>query len=192
MKMSPEKLQAIEVAASMQSMQSYDRGTVLSLLSHIHTIETEKRIAREDEEQVTAKYGEALRAVDRLTENVVQLQRELTESREGKKVRLPKEVAEAITIFKKSLTDSSIVYGCFQVPQLTSKGQIIRDFAADNFHTFLTAIVNDYTVEEPLIDKEQRLRLDIRSTFEGWKRGRHIDIVKAVDGVLDNYFKADN
>lgn len=131
------------------------------LIAHAEAIERELH-------EVVAKFGQSKRNVDRLTENVTQLQRE----REAMKVALPKEVAEAIECCKNAGLNSfgiitsmervSSLFRDYSSPVLVAL-TVIRNFAwTVSGQRLLFSLVNDYTVEKT---KEDRLREGIKKAL---------------------------
>lgn len=80
--------------------------------------------------------------------------------------KLPKNVAEAIEYFrnKENLNNSEIVWQVHQVDQNLKHGEVIRDYAADNYDDFLRALVNGYEIEETPEDKVRDLVTKWRDT----------------------------
>jgi len=161
-----------------------DRDTLvqrfMSQQNEIDNLKLKLTITTEDEER-------AVRAADRLTENVAQLQREkegllkslelagisnerlgniLDDVDESRKIELPREVAEALTAVRASSSIESIVFNCFQVMQLSVNGAILRDYAADNFDAFLAALVNGYTASDKS-EIDPTLKVRIRERLVG-------------------------
>lgn len=136
---------------------------VSTLVSHIEAIELELKVSKEDEVEAVRKYGELSKemdhitasigykqkeAIERLMDNVSQLQRELTEAREAKKVVLPKEAAGEIELYHgdpfKVL--KALFHGEPTVQYLRMKA---------DFGNVLSALVNGYTIEEPLSTEDK-------------------------------------
>lgn len=152
-------------------------------------LETELKVAKEDEERAVA-------AADQLQDNVIQLQRELTEAREAKKVVLPREVAEAIEEAKKEFSDD-LDFIAWKIahdrePFDSKAVELLKNRASQfSFFDLVDAIRYSYTVEEPEqpIDREQRLRLDLQQLFSSWEGGGRIrELAKDADELLTDYF----
>jgi hypothetical protein len=169
----------------MQSVQRYGRDTILQLLSHIDTLETELKISTEDEER-------AVVAADRLTDNVVHLQRELTEVRKGKKVVLPKEIAEAMKKLEAvghTVDEAAWLIAHGGRADATDAEGTLNNYAIkkDGFIQLVNALQYGYTIEEP-IDHEQRLRIDIERLVTTWDGRSRYELNKDVAERITDYF----
>jgi len=154
------------------------------MIAHIEAIELELKVAKEDEERAVA-------ATDRLTDNVVQLKRELNESKDEnhklraawlelekqvpKKVVLPKEVAGSIEWFRKQGSSNGEIY------ELSLQGDLDGLYAEKLFKwidgkvdrdDLMQALVNGYAVEQT---KEERLREGIEKTYSEWVNSAILD-----------------
>lgn len=192
MRQPPEYMESIRNSASMQSVQRYGRDTILQLLSHIDTIETELRIAIEDEDRVVAQFKEETNKVDRLIKNVVELQRELVEAREGKKVVLTREEADALEQFKKERMNQAD-YLAWLIPQNNSirseAHRTLWDSAnSRRFLVLVNALQYSYTVEEP-IDHEQRLRIELEKLITTWDGRSRYTLNKDIGELLTDHFQ---
>lgn len=141
------------------------------LISHAETLELELKISKEDEQEAVANYGQAVKHVDRLTENVAQLTKEnrrlmaeVDEAREAKKVALLQKHIDAIEWARKVGTKNSNV-----IKRYVNKGEyegtntsLLREIPLD---TLLLALVNGYTVEQT---KEERLREGLEPIIKEW------------------------
>jgi GGDEF domain-containing protein len=171
----------------MQSVQRYGRDTVLQLLSHIDTIETELKIAMEDEVRAVA-------AVDRLTDNVVQLQQELSEARNDRKIVVTAKVAEAIEHYRRR--NVLTLYNLPQIELLAKAKNNNNEHAAvlaehifyRGYNEYFLAIINGYTVEEP-INHEQRLRIELAKLITTWDGRSRYTLNKDINEALNDYFQ---
>lgn len=122
-----------------------NRLTVIrGLIYHAEAIEKELH-------EVVAKFGQADKTIDRLTENVAQLQREI----DAKKVTLPREVAEALDLYVSDGHDeNSKGWALFNIVEcdrvaLDEPAGLIQDYFDIDYFSLASAIVNGYTIEEP-------------------------------------------
>ncbi|OMF35234.1 hypothetical protein BK133_11015 [Paenibacillus sp. FSL H8-0548] len=151
-RMEPQKFQMIK--DSMDRIAAIFHGdTVRGLVAHAEAIELELKISKEDEADTVRKFGQLAKDNDRLIDNVAQLASELNETREAKKVSLPREVAEVVESLVIDGRDIDYIvwhmtaYGdrhCY-----SDRVNIIREYAFENGWTLISALVNGYTVEEP-------------------------------------------
>ncbi|MBD0381235.1 hypothetical protein [Paenibacillus sedimenti] len=84
-----------------------------------------------------------------------------------KKVVLPGLIVDALDEYRE-LYDNHIptmVAHSFKNYQTNEAGRIVRDFAADNFETFLRAMLYDYESEETLQD---RIKHGVLEIYQGW------------------------
>ncbi|WP_212758507.1 DUF1642 domain-containing protein [Paenibacillus sinopodophylli] len=172
---------------------------VRALVAHVEAIELELRVSKEDEEEAVRRCGEAELSIIRLNQQVMQLKRELGESRadelqatmsadrlstendalkaelESKKVVLPKEVAEDLEARLKA--NQGMIYSTaydFVHNKYISKhtwGWVNRQ---NDCNLITIAIVNGYTVEEPPTTEDK-----MRERFE--ERLIHYEIKAGID-----------
>jgi len=138
------------------------RTEVDTLLSHIKTLEWELECMQKASDHMEASNNRA-------AENIVKMNRQLEEAREGKKVALPREVAEALqVVISQGNTIVNIIYHYASGEAYTTKvGKVLADFASDNFDLFLSALVNSYTVEEEPTT-EDKLRERALAVIKHW------------------------
>ncbi|OBZ08016.1 hypothetical protein [Bacillus sp. FJAT-26390] len=180
----------------------FAKEAVRGLVAHAEAIELELKISKEDEEEAVRRFGEAELSIVRLNQKVDHLNRELGESRadellatqsadrlstendtlkaqlEAKKVVLPKEVAEAIEDYRSGGHDTDYIIralasrsGGMPLPRL----QTLLDYAADHGHQLIDALVNDFTVEEPLTT-EDKLEAKFEQLLEKNNIGRVVPV----------------
>ena len=90
----------------------------------------------------------------------------------SEKVKLPVEVAEAIEAHRKCHHDNAIIISqSFEVKDNGAHRNSIRDFASDNFDTFLQALVNGYEVEETPEDKVREYFKQLNDDHGVWSNG---------------------
>ncbi|WP_028609754.1 hypothetical protein [Paenibacillus harenae] len=139
----------------------------ITLFEHIDAIEIELKLTKEDEKEAVRKYGQAMKDIDRLTENVAQLQREnkrlmdeVDEAREPIKVVLPKEVVEAIEYYF-SLNGVNKFDVLLRIERsadtiaTVARAILHKKHGIDWEEVLMSALINGYTVEK---SKEDRLR----------------------------------
>jgi RIO-like serine/threonine protein kinase len=176
----------------MQHIQQYGRDTILRLLSHIDTIETELKIAIEDEDKVADQYRKESVKVDRLVKNVVQLQRELTAEREGNKEKVPKDVAVAldqiIGFDKYALGWAMFNIMVSRESMLEPFARVIKSHFGTNHLSLANALINDYIIEEPN-DHDQRLLIDLAQLINTWDGRSRYTLNKDISELLTDYFQ---
>jgi hypothetical protein len=174
----------------MPIVQRYGRGDVLRLIEHIDALEAELKqvdlklkIATEDEERAVA-------AADRLTENVAQMQRDLIAEREGKKVSLPPKIIFAIEWLRTRGLSNEEIYELSTTPEDGVHASNLNqwsDTGPGDGNILMAALVNGYTVEEP-IDHEQRLRIDIERLVTTWDGRSRYELNKDLAERITDYF----
>ena len=168
MKQPAEYVETLKHILRFPIVNTFGRSTVERLVGHIDAQDKEIDRLIDNVEQLKR---EAMQA----NEAAAKLKQLLDSEREDKRVELPRSVAEALTavlsassdnasitllsmpVLSASSDNASILYNCFQIKQHTSTGEIIRDYAADNFDIFLAALVNGYTTAAPEPTTEQRI-----------------------------------
>lgn len=127
------------------------------LLTHYKECVTENKWLTPSDARVMLSHIDAIEVEkDRLLENVSQLNKELQQEREDKKVEVPKEVAEGIKFYKEHGREF-VLYNIGRVKDLSELegndhlGSIWNYVSAspENTITYLKALVNGYTIEEP-------------------------------------------
>ncbi|MCA0754867.1 DUF1642 domain-containing protein [Paenibacillus sp. N4] len=149
----------LESIKNYQNRAGYVNGGIIeSLLNHIDALDFELKETKKDEQEIVAEYGQAMGVIDRLQDNIVQLQRELTEAREAKKVKLPREVADAIEYFR------GCKFGNDSFARLMFRGHekddndhtiTLKRYSHGNGEDLLSALINGYTVENPPTAEER-------------------------------------
>ncbi|CAM3365942.1 DUF1642 domain-containing protein [Paenibacillus lupini] len=191
MRQSPEYMESNRNSASMQSVQRYGRDTILQLLSHIDTIETELKIATEDEERAVA-------AADRLTENVAKLYVEKQEFENQMNalrvpVVLPKEIAEAMNKLEAvghTVDEAAWLIAHGGRADATEAEGTLNKYALrkNGFIQLVNALQYGYTVEEP-INHEQRLRIELEKLITTWDGLSRYTLNKDVGELLTDHFQ---
>lgn len=189
-KLTKDRINQIANEAFMQRNNNPAREVVFSLLRHINALD------REIDSLIKSGRHE-IEANDRLTDNILQLQREkrrlqdeVDAVREVRKVSLPKEMAEAIERLRlKDLTDIQIIRLSDQWAQLwrdypeevIEDLKLLRKFQLGD--VLLSSFVNGYTVEQTPDDHV------LQECCNFLKNGQD-DAVAAVEMVL-GIFKKD-
>lgn len=144
---------------------NFGGGVILSLINHIKALEDDENIYRNKINRMQAAYDDALADIAKHGQRIVELEREkrkLQEKLEAKKVKLPKEVAEALRV--RLIAGDDIEYVVWNVIQSPTKNPranenllILRNYA-NNRHTLdlIDAIRYGYTVEEPTAEERMR------------------------------------
>lgn len=123
--------------------------------------------------------------IDRLQDNIIQLTSELKEEREGKKVVLPKAVAddiEKLLIVHEGRFFS--VVDAFLDGHITCASREWRDTRPDS-NELIKALVNGYTIEEPPTT-EDKLRTELTPKIEEWlKTSSTFGVIEGTKELLD-------
>lgn len=166
--LTPKMLEGIDARARAPLaplFEKFNAVEVLALLTHMKWQDEELTIHKQAVREMQGK-------IDRLQDNVVQLDREkrqLQEQFDAKKVVLPKEAAEAIDYYESygSLTNTGII-NCIinENGKIASKArkaleQRVGEEAGD---ILMRALVNGYTVEEQPTT-EERLEAKLLELF---------------------------
>lgn len=179
----------------MSSVQVYGRNVVLQLLSHIDSLEWEsKALVKTSEEMVNSYergikkredlYEKALADIGKHGMTIMEQSNEIERLREGKKVVLPKEVAEAIGYYRNNWSSNETILRAI-IDQLPGhNATLLRKFSAINFDKLLQALVNDFTVEES--SPEERFKTSLQDLIGSWE-GKGIDLVREVDVFFKEY-----
>ncbi|MGO4369348.1 hypothetical protein AB4Z21_00875 [Paenibacillus sp. MCAF20] len=146
----------------------------------------------------------SVEAADRLQDNAILLEREnkrlmdeVDEAREAKKVMLPRDVAEAIEQEKRS-HGGDCDYLAWHIARDRNETDsdtiaLLKNRAAGSdkeaFINLVLALKYGYTIEQPEIDREQRLRLDVRQLMDTWDGRSKRELVENVDELLSDYFE---
>lgn len=161
---------------------------VLALDEELKDLRAERNVLRNRVRFAEADALQATSAADRLQENVVQLTRELREAQEGKKVPLPREVAEAIKHYSShGFINTHGIYSAI-LREENKKAKDARQFliaSCENpWDLLMEALVNGYTVEEPeQTSKQKAIRYLIDKNLIATGYSAH-DVVTEIMSIL--------
>lgn len=174
-KLNKEQLEGMFTTLSGGFIQ---KAAVGRLRQHIRKLEEDeiicrKKIQRMEEALEVARSDEkrAVKAADRLQDNVVQLESErqkLADKLLEKKVALPREVAEAIEWFRRQCMSNEEIYELSFEPSDGKYASAINtwsDVGEGDGSLLMEALVNGYTVEEPPT-VEDRMRDKLHSLMQ--------------------------
>ncbi|MGM0882551.1 MAG: hypothetical protein ACQEXQ_16110 [Bacillota bacterium] len=182
-RMTEQAFHGIKTRSELDGYAESGNATIYKLINHVEAIELELKVSKEDEVEAVRKCGQAMKDIDRLTENLAQLKRELDESREAKKVPLPWKVANAIDSLMQGRTINSheeigwTIFNIIKLPHehLNKDARFLKSHFSCEWYKLCAALVIGYTIEEPP-STEDKIEAKLESLLNDTKVGSVVPV----------------